>query len=48
MRMLAYGVVADAINRYIKIGGITSLECLCRLCKGIIQLYERVYLKAPT
>lgn len=48
MRMLAYGVAADAVDEYIKIGGTTALECLRRFCKGIIQLYEQVYLRAPT
>ncbi|XP_058772331.1 uncharacterized protein LOC131646249 [Vicia villosa] len=48
MRMLAYGVAADAVDKYIKIGGTTALECLRRFCKGIIRLYEQVYLRAPT
>ncbi|XP_024630899.1 uncharacterized protein [Medicago truncatula] len=48
MRMLAYGVAADAVDEYIKIGGTTTLKCLRRFCKGIIRLYEQVYLRAPT
>jgi len=48
MRMLAYGVASDAVDEYIKIGGTTTLECLRRFCKGIIQLHEQVYLRAPT
>ncbi|XP_013617289.1 PREDICTED: uncharacterized protein LOC106323762 [Brassica oleracea var. oleracea] len=48
MRMLAYGVAADAIDEYIKIGGTTALECLRRFYKGIIRLYEQEYLRAPT
>ncbi|CAM8943131.1 unnamed protein product [Rhodiola kirilowii] len=48
MRMLAYGVSADAVDEYIKIGGTTALECLRRFCQGIIRLYEPVYLRAPT
>uniref|UniRef100_A0A0D3BAA6 DDE Tnp4 domain-containing protein n=1 Tax=Brassica oleracea var. oleracea TaxID=109376 RepID=A0A0D3BAA6_BRAOL len=48
MRMLAYGMTADAVDEYIKIGGTTALECLRRFCKGIIQMYEKVYLRAPT
>lgn len=46
--MLAYGVAADAIDEYIKIGGTTALECLRLFCKGIIRLYEQEYLRAPT
>ncbi|CAJ2673176.1 unnamed protein product [Trifolium pratense] len=48
MRMLAYGIAADAVDEYIKIGGTTASECLRRFCKGIIRLYEQVYLRAPT
>ncbi|PNX73415.1 ribosomal protein [Trifolium pratense] len=48
MRMLAYGMAADTVDEYIKIGGTTALECLRKLCKGIIRLYEQVYLRAPT
>jgi len=48
MRILAYGVATDAVDEYIKIGGTTTLECLCRFCKGIIRFYEQVYLRAPT
>jgi hypothetical protein len=47
MRMLAYGLSADAVDEYIKIGGTTALECLRKFCKGIIQLYEPIYLRAP-
>ena len=48
MRMLAYGVAVDVVDEYIKIGSTTVLECLRRFCKGIIQLYEQVYLRVPT
>jgi len=42
VRILAYGVAADAVDEYIKIGGTATLECLPRFCKGIIQLYQPV------
>ncbi|PNY02728.1 ribosomal protein [Trifolium pratense] len=48
MLILAYGVAVDAAVEYIKIGGTTTLECLHRFCKEIIQLYEQLYLIAPT
>ncbi|XP_057440104.1 protein ALP1-like [Lotus japonicus] len=48
MRMLAYGVAADAVDEYIKIGETTALECVRRFCKGIIRLYEQEYMRAPT
>ncbi|GAA0162950.1 hypothetical protein LIER_18934 [Lithospermum erythrorhizon] len=47
IRMLAYGLVADSVDEYIKIRGTTALECLRKFCKGIIQLYEPVYLREP-
>ncbi|GAA0156388.1 hypothetical protein LIER_13900 [Lithospermum erythrorhizon] len=47
MHMLAYGLTADAVDEYIKIGGTTALECLRKFCKGIIYLYKPVYLRAP-
>ena len=46
--MLAYGVAGDEIDEYIKIGGTTTLEYLRRFCKGIMRLFEQVYLRAPT
>ena len=46
--MLAYGMETDAVDEYIKFGGTTALECLRSFCKGIIQLYEQVYLRAST
>ena len=48
MRILAYGMAADAVDEYIEIGGTTALECLRRFCKVIIQMYEQVHLRAPT
>ena len=46
--MLAYGMATDAFDEYIKIEGTIALECLLSFSKGIIQLYEQVYLKAST
>ncbi|CAA7017717.1 unnamed protein product [Microthlaspi erraticum] len=34
--------------RMLAYGTTTTLECLRRFCKRIIQLYEGVYLRAPT
>ncbi|CAJ2642043.1 unnamed protein product [Trifolium pratense] len=48
MRMIGYGMAADAVDEYIKIGGSTALECLRKFCTGIIRLYEAVYMRAPT
>lgn len=48
IRILAYGVHADAINEYIKIGEYTVIECMKRFCLEIVDLLLEWYLKSPT
>ncbi|GAA0144674.1 hypothetical protein LIER_42817 [Lithospermum erythrorhizon] len=48
MRMLAYGVAADACDEYVKIREITAHECLLKFCEVIISIFENEYLKRPT
>jgi hypothetical protein len=36
VRQLAYGMVADTIDEYLKLGKTTTLECLKYCCAGII------------
>ncbi|GAA0150709.1 hypothetical protein LIER_09587 [Lithospermum erythrorhizon] len=47
IRMLAYGMPGDACNEYVKIGASTAIECLKEFCKGVIHLYEGIYLRKP-
>lgn len=48
MRMLAYGTPADALDEYLKIGKCTSLECLDRFTRGVIEVFGGEYLRRPT
>jgi hypothetical protein len=36
LRQLAYGMTADTIDEYLKLGKTTVLECLEYYCSGII------------
>ena len=47
MRMLAYGMSADAVDEYVRIGESTTIECLKRFCKGVVGVYEHQYLRSP-
>ncbi|KAF8396702.1 hypothetical protein HHK36_018329 [Tetracentron sinense] len=46
--MLAYGIPADAMDEYVRIGESTSIKYLKRFCLGIITVYEEEYLRSPT
>ena len=45
--MLAYGLLADAIDEYIKIEKSTTTESLKRFCHAIVKEFADVYLKSP-
>jgi len=45
--MLAYGIVADCIAEYLKIGESTVLECLKKFAAGVIQTFGQDYLRKP-
>ncbi|XP_020262746.1 uncharacterized protein LOC109838734 [Asparagus officinalis] len=47
IRMLAYGVAADACDEYVKIGETTALECTRNFCDGVIALFEDEYSRRP-
>ena len=34
LRMLAYGMFADSLDEYVRIGEITTIECVKRFCQG--------------
>ncbi|XP_075499371.1 uncharacterized protein LOC142537762 [Primulina tabacum] len=48
MRMLAYGTPADAADEYIKIGESTTIQCLQRFCRDIVEVFAERYLRSPT
>nr|XP_029144546.1 uncharacterized protein LOC114924346 [Arachis hypogaea] len=45
IRMLAYGVVADAVDGYVRIGKSTTIECLENFFEGVISVFEDEYLR---
>ena len=47
MWMLAYGITADCVDEYLKIGESTALECLKNFC-GVVQTFGQEYLRKPT
>ncbi|XP_074346316.1 uncharacterized protein LOC141685089 [Apium graveolens] len=47
MRILAYGVGADAVDDYVRIGKSTAIECLKNVVTHIILIFENEYLRKP-
>ena len=47
LRMLTYGVSADAIDEYIRIGESTALESLHRFVAAVVGIFEAEYLRHP-
>ncbi|KAJ6818967.1 putative nuclease HARBI1 [Iris pallida] len=47
-RMLAYGTAADISDEYIRIGESTTIQCLKRFCRAIIEVFGEEYLRHPT
>jgi hypothetical protein len=48
VRQLAYGMSADMIDEYLKLGKTTTLDCLEYYCVGIIQYFGAEFLHHPT
>ncbi|XP_058198445.1 uncharacterized protein LOC131313964 [Rhododendron vialii] len=48
MRMLAYGMPADATDEYLRLGESTTIECFNHFCQSIIEKFGDVYLRSPT
>ena len=40
MRMLAYGISADAVDDYVRIGESTAIECLKKIVTNVIFIFE--------
>src|SRR5687768_10963882 len=47
MRILAYGVAADAIDEYVCIGESTTRKALHHFCRAIIDVFDEYYLRPP-
>jgi hypothetical protein len=48
MRQLAYGMTADTIEDYMKLGKSTALECLEYYCANIIECFRTEFLRRST
>ncbi|XP_073312550.1 uncharacterized protein [Primulina huaijiensis] len=48
MWMLAYCTPADAADEYIKIGESTTIQCLQRFCRDIVEVFAERSLRSPT
>jgi hypothetical protein len=44
LRQLAYGIDTNTINKYLKLGKTTALECLKYYCLGIIEYFGDEFL----
>ncbi|XP_052116386.1 uncharacterized protein LOC127746591 [Arachis duranensis] len=47
IRMLAYGIAADAVDDYVRINESTTIECLEKFVECIILMFEDEYLRKP-
>ena len=47
MRMLAYGVAADCVDEYLKIGASTAIECLKQFALGVVEVFGEEYMRKP-
>lgn len=47
MRVLAYGVVSDAMNEKFAMAKSTEQVCILRFCEGVNVCFEDQYLRAP-
>ncbi|CAL5337435.1 unnamed protein product [Camellia sinensis] len=48
MRILSYGVAADAVDDYIRIGESTAIQSLQQFCYSVIEIFGVEYLRSPT
>ncbi|KAF8391284.1 hypothetical protein HHK36_023586 [Tetracentron sinense] len=47
MRMLAYGVAADYVDEYVRIGESTAIESLKKFVKAVVAIFSDEYLRSP-
>jgi len=47
MRILAYGLPADAVDEYVCIGDSTARQALNHFCQAVIEVFGEQYLWAP-
>ena len=47
MQILAYGIAANCIDKYLKIGASIALECMKKFCLDVIQVFREKYRRKP-
>ncbi|OEL27971.1 hypothetical protein BAE44_0011010 [Dichanthelium oligosanthes] len=47
LRIMAYGVPADAVDEYICIAETTGIKALGRFCQAVVDIFEGTYLRPP-
>ncbi|XP_028094038.1 uncharacterized protein LOC114294119 [Camellia sinensis] len=47
MRILSYGIAADAVDDYIRIGESTAIQSWQQICNSVIEIFGEEYLKSP-
>jgi hypothetical protein len=47
LRMLTYGVPADYVDEYVRIGETTAIESLERFVRVVVSIYSNNYLRSP-
>ena len=47
IRILTYGLPADAVDEYVRIGESTARKALHHFCRAIIYVFGEYYLRAP-
>ncbi|XP_074288124.1 uncharacterized protein LOC141613289 [Silene latifolia] len=48
MRILAYGIAGDAVDKYVRLAGTTTLKSLKKFVRGVIEIFGDEYLRRPT
>ena len=48
LRMLAYGVAADFMDKYVRIGKSTAIESLKKFVKAVVDIFSNKYLRSQT
>ena len=47
LRMLAYGVTADFMDEYVRMGESTVMESLKKFVKAVVSIFSDEYLRSP-
>jgi hypothetical protein len=47
LRMLAYGVTADFMDEYVRMGESTAIESLKKFVKAVVSIFSDEYLRSP-